>query len=113
MKKHNGHTYYGNLVYVTDAMVDYDNNYIYPIESNGLQGESGVEFLNKLLEYNVNIHLDIDTNRDGSDTVFISFDTEEEISMDAMKNLMELIFSYSPSEFNFNANNDCLRIWWD
>lgn len=102
-----GHKYYGKIVSSEDVLNTYYEEYIYPIETNYLQGQDGVAFLEELTKFdNIKVNLDIPTYRDGADTVFITFSNKKNVY-----EIMEIIFNTKPNEFKFIKNT--LRIWWD
>ena len=110
-KDFKGHNYYGELQSSKEALTLFEDVGIYPLSTNGIQGDSGVNLLNNIEDFKgIESFIDIEKLKDSSDTVFI---TIGDVSVDDIKKLMELIMSYHPDEFNFNDELDCLRIWWD
>lgn len=109
MKTYKGLRYFSKLISAQIGLDNYENSYIYPIETNKVQGIEGINLLESLLKLELIVHLDIEISRDGTDTVFIDIPDD----IEKLKSIIEIVFKYKPDEINFNSDKTVLRIWWD
>jgi len=103
----NGHTYYGNLITVTEAFKMYDDG-DYVLSTNGIQGEAGRELLEALNNLNIDVFLDLDEDR--ADTIF--FVVYKNTPASELLDLMDIVCNAKPDEFS-NTNKNTYRMWWD
>ena len=103
------HIIYGDINHVSEIIKIYEESGDTVLNTNGIQGECAINFLELLMAFKgIDVFLDVDNGR--ADTIFITFG---DISNNDIKLLMQHIFAYNPDEFIFNENLNCLRIWWD
>jgi len=111
-KNYRSFKYYGRLRDIKDVLEVWYDRGEEVICCNGIQGQAAIDLLNKIKPHIVEGFVDIDTETDHCDTLFIEIKKNHY----SVKEVLAAIIKVRPNEFHEGDGIDnqyVFRIWWD